>query len=476
MQLSKKYDYDVAIIGAGISGLVCGCYLAKAGLKTLIVEKNANVGGYCTSFARKGFHFDSCVHALSSLREGGLLNKILGELGVTDKLKFNRHNPSDIVITPEFKINIFYEVERTIEEFQKYFPKEKDNISKFFKYISSGSFLEIRVKTFEQLLDSFFEDKKLKAIFSIIMMQVLGLPPFQLSAIVACLLYREFIFDGGYYPEGGMQDFSDVLAKRFIELQGCIISSKRVKKIKIDKNVVESVVLEDGQYITSKIIVAACDARQTFFELIGQDKISKYFVSKINTRVVSSSGFFVYLGIDKEERVPCLEANIYLITNYNIEKVWANFLNCKVDHLIIASSSARDNSLSDINNKMSILIGTNMAYKDEDYWKDEKNKEKIANRLIKIAKQTNPDLFTSIAVRILATPLTLYKWTGNYHGAAFGWASTPEQFGDPDFSQKTMIENLYLAGHWSNQSSGVSFVANCGRGTAELILRRGKIT
>ena len=27
--------YDAVIIGAGISGLVCGCYLAKAGMKVL---------------------------------------------------------------------------------------------------------------------------------------------------------------------------------------------------------------------------------------------------------------------------------------------------------------------------------------------------------------------------------------------------------------------------------------------------------
>ncbi|MCM8787946.1 MAG: FAD-dependent oxidoreductase, partial [Candidatus Omnitrophica bacterium] len=40
----KKDQYDVIIIGAGIGGLVCGCYLAKAGLKVLIVEKNDKVG------------------------------------------------------------------------------------------------------------------------------------------------------------------------------------------------------------------------------------------------------------------------------------------------------------------------------------------------------------------------------------------------------------------------------------------------
>ncbi len=70
--MSQNYDYDAIIIGAGIGGLVCGCYLAKAGMKVLIVEKNAQPGGYCTSFTRGGFTFDSCVHSLGSLRPEGV--------------------------------------------------------------------------------------------------------------------------------------------------------------------------------------------------------------------------------------------------------------------------------------------------------------------------------------------------------------------------------------------------------------------
>ena len=31
-------DYDVIIIGGGVSGLTAGAYLSRAGLKTLIVE------------------------------------------------------------------------------------------------------------------------------------------------------------------------------------------------------------------------------------------------------------------------------------------------------------------------------------------------------------------------------------------------------------------------------------------------------
>ncbi len=51
---ADQASYDAVIIGAGIGGLVCGCYLAKAGMKVLIAERHFKPGGYCTSFRRKG--------------------------------------------------------------------------------------------------------------------------------------------------------------------------------------------------------------------------------------------------------------------------------------------------------------------------------------------------------------------------------------------------------------------------------------
>ena len=41
--------YDAIIVGAGHNGLTTGCYLARAGLKTLIVEKNDWIGGAAVS-------------------------------------------------------------------------------------------------------------------------------------------------------------------------------------------------------------------------------------------------------------------------------------------------------------------------------------------------------------------------------------------------------------------------------------------
>ena len=41
--------YDAIIIGAGHNGLTCGAYLAKAGLKTLVLERRPVIGGAAVS-------------------------------------------------------------------------------------------------------------------------------------------------------------------------------------------------------------------------------------------------------------------------------------------------------------------------------------------------------------------------------------------------------------------------------------------
>ena len=44
--------YDVVVIGAGIGGLAAAALLAKKGMKTLLLEKEDQVGGYVVSFKR----------------------------------------------------------------------------------------------------------------------------------------------------------------------------------------------------------------------------------------------------------------------------------------------------------------------------------------------------------------------------------------------------------------------------------------
>ena len=61
--------YDAIVIGGGHNGLVNGAYLARGGLKTLILERRHLVGGAAiTEELRPGYWFTTFSYALSLLR------------------------------------------------------------------------------------------------------------------------------------------------------------------------------------------------------------------------------------------------------------------------------------------------------------------------------------------------------------------------------------------------------------------------
>jgi phytoene dehydrogenase-like protein len=79
---SKDFEedvFDTAIIGAGVSGLICDNILAKNGYKNALIEKNDRVGGRCVNIERGNFVFDLAIHFISSAGKGGLIEKILSE-------------------------------------------------------------------------------------------------------------------------------------------------------------------------------------------------------------------------------------------------------------------------------------------------------------------------------------------------------------------------------------------------------------
>src|SRR5579872_595827 len=54
----------VFIIGAGVAGLSCGCYLQMNGIQTEILEAGELPGGLCTAWKRGHYMFDGCLRWL----------------------------------------------------------------------------------------------------------------------------------------------------------------------------------------------------------------------------------------------------------------------------------------------------------------------------------------------------------------------------------------------------------------------------
>jgi len=82
----------VIIIGAGISGLSAGCYLQMNGYDTEIIEAHTLPGGLCTSWQRRGYTFDGCIHWLAGSGRASPFYEMWSELLHMPAIEFVDHD------------------------------------------------------------------------------------------------------------------------------------------------------------------------------------------------------------------------------------------------------------------------------------------------------------------------------------------------------------------------------------------------
>src|SRR5262245_32441062 len=72
--------YDAIVVGAGHNGLVTACYLARARLRVLLLERRSIVGGACiTEETFPGFKVSTAAYVTSLFRP-----EIVGELRLAE--------------------------------------------------------------------------------------------------------------------------------------------------------------------------------------------------------------------------------------------------------------------------------------------------------------------------------------------------------------------------------------------------------
>lgn len=98
-------EYDIIIIGAGVSGLSLAHYCAKAGLKTLVIEKSDRVGGaiHSQTFAGDAKDFWVELGAHSCYNSYSKLIGILEDDGIIDRLMPREKVPFKMLVHGELK-------------------------------------------------------------------------------------------------------------------------------------------------------------------------------------------------------------------------------------------------------------------------------------------------------------------------------------------------------------------------------------
>lgn len=470
----EENEYDVIIVGSGIGGLTCGALLSKRDFKVLVLEQHYQVGGYCSSFKRKDFVFNTGVENVSGLWEKGPVSYLLKELGLKKDDFFVKNRMRFIFKGKEIDVENLEELIKTLSDT---FPEEKGNIHAFFDEVKKAyeecykeaeiygtplppelivkafdgkkllnyprehpHFYDWPNKTFAQKLDEYFRNEELKELLCALLPHF-GTAPGKAPAsgvLTACISY--FLF-GGHFPKKA-QRFA-VSLKEFIEKNnGKVLVRHKVDKILTEKREVKGVKVGD-RIFRSPVVVSNANAKTTFLELIGENDLDKGFVDYIKGLKMSPSCLMASLGVD-------MDLSSYPTTIHNLDENYA---------LIIGSNA--DPTLAP-KGKASIMLLTYANYHDfpergtEEYIE---KKEEVAEKLIKKAEKVIPNLSKHILVQDIATPKTFERYTSMPEGALYAFDQSIE-VKRPCF--KTPIKGLYLAGASTFPGGGIEAVVISG--------------
>jgi hypothetical protein len=95
-------DYDVIIIGSGISGLCSAALLSMEGKKVLVLEKHFKIGGYTHTFRRQNYEWDVGIHYIGGMHKKHSFSRKLFDKITDNNLKWNKTDDNyDRIIFPD---------------------------------------------------------------------------------------------------------------------------------------------------------------------------------------------------------------------------------------------------------------------------------------------------------------------------------------------------------------------------------------
>ena len=144
-----KSRYDVIVVGSGHNGLVCGAYLAKAGLDTLVLERRGIVGGAAvTEEFSPGFRASRFSYVMSLLHPRVIRDLELGSFGLAVLPANDLFCPlggDDYIVYSD-------NTKKTQEEFARFSRHDADIYPEFSRYLEESAAV-VRQLLFETPVD-----------------------------------------------------------------------------------------------------------------------------------------------------------------------------------------------------------------------------------------------------------------------------------------------------------------------------------
>jgi phytoene dehydrogenase-like protein len=498
---------DAVIIGGGVAGLTAAAYIAKSGIKTILLESNDHVGGYMGSFDRGGISFDYGIRALEN---SGVILPLLKDLGIEDEVTFLENRVGQHIVDTLYPITNIEESKLYFDGLVKQFPHQKEALEVVknlmvdsikdtqnlyggdnplfakglkkivlnIKFLAQNYALMRKLSDpesisrvpIEQVLSEYISDPTLLA--------VLTKAFFDNSPSYFVLSYHRLFFDY-MYPKGGMKMFPLALEKVINRYKGDVYTSTRVERITGTGPF--NVVLEDKSIVKAKRVILACDP-SSFSEITN--------ITRGDSKP-GESVFTLFLGVD----IPPKEIAPHSIGHlFHISEIGSTLEESRnatlrdfglLSNLEISIPAVRDPSLAP-EGQTGLIISAPMFATTKDYdWlncsneESEKMKEVVIDGLLESVSSLIPQLKdrSHIIYQSSVTPKDYQNMTQNSGGSITGWGYINEKapseisFFLMNKAVNTAVDGVYKCGQWTFSPTGAPVSIMTGKLASQALIR-----
>ena len=291
--------FDVIVIGSGPGGSACAVLLAKAGLKTLMLEKNGRVGGKMLTGSKNGFEYDIWPHGQVPIN-GAAFETLFKILGVeSEREPCLEHNSMKKVCGISYRakewskyrsVAFVQGLKDALPFFQMWEMDEAEQAAAI-KFMADMAVMP--PEQVDELDDVSMHDYcgqndvpfRLYSYLAFHANASLAEPIDLVSASEQIKIMQQIMIQGGGGNyKGGFGRLTDIIAREFQKLGGELITRAKVERIKVEDGRVTGVVTKDATF-DAPIVVSSAGIQPTVLKLAGEEHFDASYTRYIKDLV-----------------------------------------------------------------------------------------------------------------------------------------------------------------------------------------------